>query len=299
MSKSHFTFGIFGNAFQKKKSVAIAGIIESLNAHGAEIMIEEQYHDFLKKSGEGLSCIPERAFSAEDIPSMDYAVSVGGDGTFLKTAALIGHKEIPILGVNVGRLGFLAEILPTQVSQAIDAICHETHSMERLSVIQADIAEGTDRRSVFAINDIAILKRDQASMITIETWIGQKPLVTYRSDGLIVSTPTGSTAYNLSNGGPIMPPGCDTFCLTAVAPHSLNIRPIIIKDEAKIRIKVQSRSHNFLIAADGNSMSLEQTCEINIRKAPFHTFVVRLTDRDYFTTLREKLMWGADQRAVE
>ena len=200
----------------------------------------------------------------------------------------MGSKGIPIIGVNMGRLGFLADVQPQEIEQAFHALSTGDYSIEEHAVIMCDAG--------CAVNDIAVLKRDTASMISIRTLINGEYLVTYRADGLIVSTPTGSTAYNLSNGGPIMVPQTGILCLTPVAPHSLNIRPIVVKDDSVIEIEVESRSHNFLVAVDGRAVKMEQGTRVVIRKAPYKVKVVKRLNKKYFSTLRDKMMWGADMR---
>lgn len=197
----------------------------------------------------------------------------------------------------MGRLGFLANILPSEIEDAIDDIYNGNFTIDEHVAIQIEADGEHIEGNPFALNDIAVLKRDNASMISIRTSIDGEYLVTYQADGLIVSTPTGSTAYSLSNGGPIMVPQSGILCLTPVAPHSLNIRPITIKDDSVITLEVGSRSHNFLVAIDGRSEKLQESTTITIRKAPFNIKVVTRQGQRYYSTLREKLMWGADQRA--
>ena len=221
---------------------------------------------------------------------------MGGDGTFLRAASRVGAKGTPILGINMGRLGFLADVLPSEIEGAIDGIFKGQFQIEKHSVIRIE-AEGEPIEGCpYALNDIAVLKRDNASMISIRVCIDGEYLVTYQADGLIVSTPTGSTAYGLSNGGPIMVPQSDILCLTPVAPHSLNIRPIVINDKSVITLTVEARSHNFLAAIDGRSEKLLEGTKVTIRRAPYEVNIIKRLNQRYFSTLREKMMWGADTR---
>ena len=193
-------------------------------------------------------------------------------------------------------------VVQKEFKEALAEMYGETCKIEKHTVIQVDVNPcGTAESlpiegSPYALNDIAILKRDSASMITIRAYVNDDFLVTYQADGLIISTPTGSTAYSLSNGGPIIVPNSGSICLTPVAPHSLNIRPIVLNDTTVIRLAVESRSHNFLMAVDGRSEKLYEGTELIIRKAPYVVNVVKLRSKRYFALLREKLMWGADQR---
>ena len=295
MEKDKIRFAIFGNEYQAKKSQAIFKIIAILQQHEAEIYVDRPFYDFIT-NGQHMDVKVDGVFDNDDF-SADFAVSMGGDGTLLKTASRVGEKNIPIIGVNIGRLGFLADVNPSEIEQAMAAVFEGHYSVHEHSVIMIETSDG-DRivGSPYALNDIALLKRDHASMISIRASIDDEYVMTYQADGLIVTTPTGSTAYSLSNGGPIISPGTSTLCLTAVAPHSLNVRPIVIPDLSVITLKVESRSHSFLAAVDGRSTSLHEGTVVHIRKAPFCTRIVRFAHRHYFATLRDKMMWGLDQR---
>ena len=286
-------FALFGNEYQVKKSVAVRQLVDTLRAHNSEVYFDRPYYEFLVKSGEEPWC--SGVFDDYNF-DVDYVISLGGDGTFLRAASKVGAKGTPILGVNMGRLGFLAEVLPGEVGCAIDEIYAGECRVERHTVIMIEAEGEPIEGSPYALNDIALLKRDNASMISIRCSINGEYLVTYQADGLLIATPTGSTAYNLSTGGPIVVPSADTLCITPVAPHSLNIRPIVVKDDSVIRLEVESRSHNFLAAIDGRSEKLCEGTQITIRKAPYEVQMVKLRSARYFSTLREKLMWGADQR---
>ena len=221
---------------------------------------------------------------------------MGGDGTFLEAANKVGDREIPILGVNMGRLGFLADVLPSEIETTLDHVLRGDHIIEDHTVIKLETNGETVECNPFALNDIAVLKRDSASMISIRAYVNGDFLVNYQADGLIIATPTGSTAYSLSNGGPIIVPQSGSLCITPVAPHSLNIRPIVINDTSVIELEVCSRSHNFLVAVDGRSMKMAEETRLTIRKAPYTIKLIKLKSQRYFSTLHEKLMWGADTR---
>lgn len=257
---------------QNLQSALFKRLYDCLSSHGAEVLIDGD--DF----------------------QADFAISLGGDGTFLKAASRVGEKNIPLLGINLGRLGFLADVMEGDIEEAIEAIYNDKYSIERHAALQVETAGEVITSAPYALNDIAVLKRDNASMITIHAHVNDEPLVTYQADGLVISTPTGSTAYNLSNGGPIIAPLTRVFCLTPVAPHSLNIRPIVINDDVELKLTVESRSGNFLIAVDGRSQTLSEKTAVTIRRAPFTINFVKLPSRTYFTTLREKMMWGMDAR---
>lgn len=315
-------FALFGNEYQTKKSASAALLLSCLQQHEAEVFVERTFYDFLSKSA--TPPIPNkelwegvRVFDKLDFP-VDYAISMGGDGTLLKTASHVGATGVPIIGVNTGRLGFLADFLPNEIEQALDELyagkCRvEEHAAIKLSLgdeqefkVQSSMSLRDGSKGLsgsngsigypYALNDIAVLKRDNASMITIHARINGDELVTYQADGLVVSTPTGSTAYNLSNGGPIMAPLTGILCLTPVAPHSLNIRPIVINDDSVIELTVESRTHNYLVAVDGRSATLDERIPLVISKAPYTVRIVKRASQHYFATLREKMMWGVDAR---
>ncbi len=294
MTRQHLKFAIFGNEYQAKKSASIQRILSYLEERGAEVYVESAFYDFLTRS-QHMEVRAAGVFEDYNF-DVDYVVSMGGDGTFLKAASKVGAKGTPVIGVNMGRLGFLADVLPTEIEAALDSVYSGECLIEDHAVIQVEATGGVLAGSPFALNDIAVLKRDDASMISIRTQVDGEFLVTYQADGLVVTTPTGSTAYNLSNGGPIIIPQSGSLCLTPVAPHSLNIRPIVINDSAEITLDVESRSHNYLVAIDGRSERMTEGTKLTIRKAPHTIKIVKQHNQRYFSTLREKLMWGADQR---
>lgn len=295
MNNEKLRFAIFGNEFQAKKSLAIHKIVAILQQHEAEIIMDKPFYKFVTE-GQHMDISVDEVFEGDDF-NADFAISMGGDGTLLKTAARVYAKSIPVVGVNIGRLGFLADVNPSDIEKAVTVLYKGKYKVHEHNVIKIETENGDGvLDSPYALNDIAVLKRDLASMISIRVNVNNDYLMTYQADGLIVTTPTGSTAYSLSNGGPIITPGTNTMCLTAVAPHSLNVRPIVVPDSAVITLKVESRSHNFLVAVDGRSTSLDEGTVVKISKAPYSARIVRFSDRKYFSTLRKKMMWGIDQR---
>ena len=297
MASRKLKFALFGNIYQSRKSANIDRITSCLAARGAEVCIEREFYDFLVAGGKiadgGVEVFTDGDFTA------DFVISLGGDGTLLRAAGHVGDKGTPILGVNMGRLGFLADIVPCEIESAISSLYEGTYAIEEHTVIRAETDGDRPVSPSAALNDIAVLKRDTASMITIHASIDGEYLVTYQADGLIVSTPTGSTAYSLSNGGPIITPRTGTLCLTPVAPHSLNVRPIVIPDDSVVELTVESRSHNYLVAVDGQSEKRAEHTKLTIRKAPYTIRIVKRSSQRYFATLREKMMWGADTRMAK
>ena len=294
MAANVLRFALFGKEFQAGKTVSIHRLIDSLKARGAEIYIERTFFRYIT-SALGMEVEVSGVFDNYNF-DVDFVISIGGDGTFLRAASMVGSKATPIIGVNTGRLGFLADIHPDEIDHAIAEIVDGHYAVEPHAVIMVEADGEIIEGSPFALNDIAVLKRDNAAMISVRTCINGEYLVTYQADGLIVSTPTGSTAYGLSNGGHIIVPDADILCLTPVAPHSLNVRPIVINDDSEITLEVESRSHNFLVAIDGRSEKLLESTRLTIRKAPYTINIVKRDSRSYFSTLREKMMWGADHR---
>ena len=294
MTSRKLQFAIFGNTYQPKKSASMQKILACLSLRQAEVAIERKFYNFLT-ADQRIDVGSVKVFDGCDFEA-DFIISMGGDGTFLKAASMVGDKQIPILGVNMGRLGFLADIHAQDIEQTITALYEGDYSLEARSVIRVE-TDGIPLDGYHcALNDVAILKRDNASMITIHCTINGDYVATYQADGMVMSTPTGSTAYSLSNGGPIIVPGTHVFSLTAVAPHSLNVRPIVISEDSEIQLTVESRTHQYLVALDGRSEPLPDSTRLIMRKAPYRVRVIKRAGSKYFHTLREKMMWGADTR---
>ena len=285
---------LLGNVFQTKKNAYIKRVLKKLAELQADICIEEGFADFLNRE---LS-VSLNGMDTFKMPHLkaDLVISMGGDGTFLTSAAQVGARGIPILGINTGRLGFLADISPEDIENALDAVFDGRYTIEQRAVIAMTLDGETYHGYPYALNEVAILKHDNSSLIEIDTHINGALLTNYMSDGLIISTPTGSTGYSLSVGGPIIVPRSGTFCLSPVASHSLSTRPVIVCDDVVITLSVRSRSHNFLIAVDGRSESISENTTITLRRAPYAIGVMKVMHQNFFDTLRDKMMWGADQR---
>ena len=287
-------FAIFGNTYQPKKSLHTLRLFELLKKQGAEICMCREFYQFL--TADLKMEVPVDALLEGNDFTADMVISIGGDGTFLKAARRVGRKQIPILGINTGRLGFLADVSPEEMEVTFEEIQAGRYSVEERSVLQLICNDRNLQESPYALNEIAVLKRDSSSMISIRTAINGAYLNTYQADGLVIATPTGSTAYSLSVGGPIIVPHSNTIAITPVAPHSLNVRPIVIRDDWEITLDVESRSHNFLVAIDGSSETCKETTQLTIRRADYSIKVVKRFNHIFFDTLRSKMMWGADGR---
>ncbi|OFK88023.1 NAD kinase [Bacteroides sp. HMSC067B03] len=294
LMKQLMKFAIFGNTYQPKKFLHALRLFELLKKQGAEICMCREFYQFL--TADLKMEVPVDALLEGNDFTADMVISIGGDGTFLKAARRVGRKQIPILGINTGRLGFLADVSPEEMEVTFEEIQAGRYSVEERSVLQLICNDRNLQESPYALNEIAVLKRDSSSMISIRTAINGAYLNTYQADGLVIATPTGSTAYSLSVGGPIIVPHSNTIAITPVAPHSLNVRPIVIRDDWEITLDVESRSHNFLVAIDGSSETCKETTQLTIRRADYSIKVVKRFNHIFFDTLRSKMMWGADGR---
>ena len=287
-------FALFGNTYQAKKSAHVIRLLSILKQYNAVVYINREFYHFLVDE-QNMDIQAAGVFEGNDFEA-DMVLSMGGDGTFLKAASQVGNKNIPILGINTGRLGFLADVSPEEMEDTFKDIYNHNYKVEDRSVLQV-ISNGQSLKGYpCGLNEIAVLKRDSSSMITIHTSINGAYLTTYQADGLVIATPTGSTAYSLSIGGPVIVPHSNTIAITPVAPHSLNVRPIVINDDWEITLDVESRSHNFLIAIDGRSETFREGTRLTIRKADYNIKVVKRPNHVFFHTLRDKMMWGADGR---
>ena len=226
----------------------------------------------------------------------DFIFSVGGDGTFLHSVLNIRNFEIPIIGVNSGRLGFLADISEDQVQNALTNIFNHSYTILERSMLQVDFSGMENLEFNFALNEMTVLKTDTSSMINIYAYLDKELLNNYWADGLIIATPTGSTAYSLSVGGPILTPDSENFVITPLAPHNLTIRPLVVPDNYEIKLKVEGRGTQFLASLDSRSVAVDLSTIITIKKASFKLKTLQLPDQTFFSTLRNKLMWGMDRR---
>jgi NAD+ kinase len=284
---------VFGNSFLKEKAPQAGHFLSKLQSLGVKLLIDETYFRFLNQN-EGAIEQPE-SLIMDDHFSADMALSLGGDGTFLQTAMMVGDKGIPLIGINMGRLGFLADVTFEETDELIADLMSGNYHIEERSLLQL-VSHSSDLTFNVALNDIAVLKRDTSSLINIKVEINGQFLNSYQADGLVIATPTGSTAYSLSVGGPIIVPDSNAVILTPVAPHSLNVRPLVISNQNEITLTVTGRARNFLVAIDGRSSMISNGEKLVIRKAKYTLKVVKRTNSSFFNTLREKLMWGADKR---
>lgn len=261
---------------------------------GADVFVDRDFHSFLTDT---LDFNPVIAGVLDgDIFDLDLALSVGGDGTFLKTASRINRQRIPILGINTGRLGFLADIGSQELDDTLDEIFKNYYRTEERTLLRMSTEDRLFAGYDYALNEVAVLKRDTSAMITIHASVDDDFLTSYQADGLIVATPTGSTAYSMSVNGPILVPQSRSLILSPVAPHSLNVRPLVIPDTSVITLTIESRNEYILVAIDGRSEIIPSGVLLTISKADYTTSIIKRHNHTFYKTLRDKLMWGADAR---
>lgn len=290
--------GIYGQFYHEHSEKYIQFILDALTNYDAEVFIESQFLEIIKQHKNMSSVVTNmKTFDSLDA-SYDFFFSIGGDGTILKSVTFVGDLGIPIVGINSGRLGFLATIQKENITESIQNIFKGNYTISERSLlsIQTDPVHPKLRDLDFALNEIAVNRKNTTSMIKVETLVDGEYLTSYWSDGLIVATPTGSTGYSLSCGGPVVDPGTDSIIITPIAPHNLSARPFVIPDDCTISLKVSGREDHYLISLDSRIATLDNETFINIKKSPFTIKLVQLEDDSFVKTLRKKLLWGEDKR---
>lgn len=287
---------IYGIEFQPTVIPYVEELFKILRTRDVEIWIYANFEHFLSTFMEVGSL--EKFESISDLPSdIDFMLSLGGDGTMLSAVSILRDSEIPVTGINLGRLGFLASINKDNIEPAIEALLKKDYSIEKRTLLSVK-AEGSTlfNGNSFALNDISILKRGSSAMITVSVYLNGELLNSYWADGIIFATPTGSTAYSLSCGGPIILPGSGNFVITPISPHNLNVRPLVISDKDILTVEIDSRSDTFLLSCDSRTVALKSDVKLVISKAEFNINLIRLREESFFSTLRQKLLWGLDTR---
>ncbi|MBP5259889.1 MAG: NAD kinase [Paludibacteraceae bacterium] len=287
---------IFGSVHKKGFAQACAEVLDVLRRHGSDVLLEQGVHWLLLDAG---IVVPANVavLDPEEDWTADLVLSLGGDGTFLQTAQAVGRRSLPILGINLGHLGFMVDVMGNEISTALDEVLTRGFQTEARSLLHLE-RESDGRRVVVgdALNEVAVLKLDTSSMVKVHTTVCGNFLCTYRADGLLVSTPTGSTGYALSVGASILAPENHSFILSPVAPHSLNQRPLVVPDHWDLQLDVDCRTDCFLVSIDGRSQVLERHNRLFITKAGYPVVLAKRKGHTYFETLRDKLMWGKDTR---
>lgn len=288
---------IFGQAFYPDSAKYLRQIIEVFRKKEVDFLFQKNYLELIKQNDFISNPDDYQIFEQLD-DSFDLFFSLGGDGTILSSVQYVKGFDIPIVGINTGRLGFLATIHKDEVTSSINQILEGKYSVSERSLLQVstNCEDFNKEKFRFALNEVAIGRKDTTSMITVDAWVDEEHVGAYWSDGLIVATPTGSTGYSLSCGGPIVSPQTRAIVLTPIAPHNLNARPLVVPNQTDIRLKVSGRESHFLLSMDSRIHSLPIECEIRICKADFNIKLVSHLDNSFLKTLRKKLLWGEDQR---
>jgi NAD+ kinase len=287
---------IYGRKFDTKDTPYIQNFINILEQKKIHFRVYDSFYENLKTAGIKFASRPKLFADHKELASADYLFSLGGDGTLLDTITLVRDSQIPIMGINTGRLGFLSSISKEAVEMAINNLLEKNFLLDPRTLIKLNTEKQLFGELNYALNEITIHKKDTASMIVIHTYIDGEYLNSYWADGLIISTPTGSTGYSLSCGGPIIVPGTDNFVLNPIAPHNLNVRPIVVPASSEIKLKVEGRNQHFWVTLDSRSETIDASTELIITKAGFKIKLVKLHDQNFFKTIRNKLMWGIDKR---
>ena len=288
---------VYGPLFNERSKSTIQTLILYLKKRAANVVFENNFHaSIVSDSDIDLNAYGFNTFEVLDA-SFDLLISIGGDGTILRAITFVKDLEIPIVGINTGRLGFLATIPMNTIQKAMDEIFDGNYRISKRSLLTIEVdTKNTALDLDFALNEIAVSRKNTTSMISVETWLDNEYLTSYWADGLIVSTPTGSTGYSLSCGGPVITPESDSLVLTPIAPHNLNARPLVISSDKVIKLKVSGREDQHLVSLDSRINTLENNTTITIQKATFNIHMIELKEDGFLETLRKKLLWGADPR---
>jgi len=289
---------IYGQYYQNSTEPIIKDIFTFLTKNNVEIIIEVNFLEILIEKNLILKDYPTFESHTELDSSFDILISIGGDGTILRAATLVRDSGVPILGINAGRLGFLATVQKDNIAAFLQFIIDKKYSISKRTLLSLSCFPENEaiKDLNFAINEISVSRKETTSMITIETYLNNEYLNSYWADGLIIATPTGSTGYSMSCGGPILTPNVQSFVITPIAPHNLNARPLVVTDETEIRLKVSGRDDNHLVSLDSRLFSVSNDTILYIKKSPFEINMVEIPDATFLKTLRNKLFWGEDRR---
>ena len=286
---------LHGKSISKESCPYIQQVITELQERNAEIYTSQSFLKEIRKYN--ISLDKAETFSRQDsLHELNFAFSLGGDGTLLDTLTYVGEAEVPLVGVNTGRLGFLATTPKDKIKAVIDALYQNFYSFDYRTLIRLDTDRDLFEGKNFGLNEFSILKKDTSSMIVVHAFIDGEFLNSYWADGLIISTPTGSTGYSLSCGGPLVLPHSNNFIVTPVSPHNLYVRPMVVSDKSVLSFEIEGRSKNFLVALDSRSRSVDASIQLAVRKENFRAKLVKLSGYNFFDTLRQKLNWGLDNR---
>ena len=291
------TIAIFGSPYPEHFTKYIQHLVKKLESEHIKIIIEEEFYVFLQNNIR-LTSKKETFNSYESLKeNADFLLRIGGDDTLLKAVTFVRESNIPIMGINTGRLGFISSISAGQIDDAINDILKANFKINERALLELTTENNLFKDKNFALNEVAISKKDTSSMIRIDAFVDEEFLNTYWADGLVVSTPTGSTGYSLSCGGPIIMPGTNNIIVTPNAPHNLNVRPIVLNDKSVLKLKVDDRDQLALVSLDSRSRAFDSDTELLIKKADFKIKLIQPQDNSFTSTIRNKLMWGLDKRS--
>jgi NAD+ kinase len=287
---------LFGTNFSENFNKYIQHLINKLESEKVDIYIEQFFLNYLKEKMRFKNDVLTFTNHEDLKDKADILFSIGGDGTLLSAVSFVRNSNIPILGINTGRLGFISSIAPDQIEQAVNDVLNNKYKTNKRTLLTLKTSNNLFKNKNFALNEVAVLKKDTSSMIKIEAYVDDEFLNTYWADGLIVSTPTGSTGYSLSCGGPIIAPGTNNIIITPIAQHNLNVRPIVINHNSTIKLKVEDRDQLALVSLDSCSRAFDSSVELTIKKASFKINLIEPQNNSFISTVRQKLMWGSDKR---
>ena len=290
--------GIYGQFYHKNSETHIQAILNVLQNKGVEIVVEKNFLALMRENQSFHTDLSNLASFTKLDRSYDLFFSIGGDGTILKSITFVRDLDIPIVGINTGRLGFLATIQKQDITSSITEILNGNYYLSERSLLAIETSPTNKEITPlnFALNEVAVNRKNTTTMIKVETTINSEYLTSYWSDGLIISTPTGSTGYSLSCGGPVIEPSNESIILTPIAPHNLNVRPLVVPDNSVVTLKVSGREDTHLLSLDSRILTLENETVITIKKAPFTIKFVQPIEESFIKTLRKKLLWGEDKR---
>jgi NAD+ kinase len=287
---------LFGKSIREENYPYLLQLISKLEENACELIIYKPFLEYLKGIRGFNSKAGTFANHNELSGNADMVFSIGGDGTLLDTVAFVRNSGIPVLGINLGRLGFLSSIPRDEIIPAVEKVLSGDYTIEKRTLLKLESDRNLFGEFRYALNDLTVTRKDSTALIVVKVYVDGVFLNSYWADGLIVATPTGSTAYSLSSGGPIVAPGSENFVITPLAPHNLTIRPIVISDKSEISLRVEGRDKQYLVSLDSKTDVIEPGDELRIRRADFSFNLVKIEHKDFYTTIRDKLKWGLDVR---
>lgn len=289
---------IYGQTYRNNSGKYVKLLIDTLLEKGVEPIIEQDFYAIVKEEVDLSEELATFSVNDEVDPSFDLLFSIGGDGTILRTVTYVCDSGLPIIGINTGRLGFLATIQKDKIEESIADLVNGNYKIVERSLLRLSASPAIDDFDIldFALNEIVVSRKNTTSMITVETYLDDEYLTNYWADGLIVATPTGSTGYSLSCAGPVIAPNAKSFVLTPIAPHNLNARPLVIPDNTEIRLRVSGREDTYLVSLDSRIATVPNNTDLILSRAPFNINLIELADQSFLKTLRNKLLWGEDKR---